>query len=102
MLSVTVERVNVKFLTKLGKSATETNSMLIEFYGNECLSHTQVFEWFKRFKEGMGEIEDDPCPSRPGTSKTEVNIDVCETVQKYRCLSIRAVAELADIDKESV
>jgi hypothetical protein len=58
MFSVKVEQhVNVKFLIKLGKSATE------------CLSHTQVFEWFKRFKEGRGEIEDDSRPCRPCTSK---------------------------------
>jgi hypothetical protein len=44
MLSVKVEqRANVKFLAKLGKSATETYSLLMEVYGDECLSHTQVF-----------------------------------------------------------
>jgi hypothetical protein len=66
MLSVKVEqRANVKFLTKLGKSATEMYNLLMEVYGDDCLSHTQVFEWFKRFKEGRGEIEDDPRPDRP-------------------------------------
>jgi hypothetical protein len=29
----------------------------MEVYGDECLSRTQVFEWFKRFKEGQGEIK---------------------------------------------
>jgi hypothetical protein len=29
----------------------------MEVYGDKCLSRTQVFEWFKRFKEGRGEIE---------------------------------------------
>jgi hypothetical protein len=27
--------------------------------GDECLSHTQIFKWFKRFKEGREEIGDD-------------------------------------------
>jgi hypothetical protein len=50
MLNVKVEEcVNVKFLTKLGKSTTETYNLLMEVYGDECLSGTQVFEWFKRF-----------------------------------------------------
>jgi hypothetical protein len=45
MLSVKVEQhVNVKFLEKLGKSTTETYSLLMEVYGDECLSHTEVFE----------------------------------------------------------
>jgi hypothetical protein len=59
ILSVKVEqRVNVKFLAKLGKSATEIYSLLMEVYGDECLSRTQVFKWFKIFKEGRGEIEE--------------------------------------------
>ena len=59
MLSVNAERrVNVKFCVKLGKSATETYHLLKKFYGDECLSRTQVFEWFKRFEEGREEIGD--------------------------------------------
>jgi hypothetical protein len=42
MLSVKVQRVDVKFLAKLGKSATETYSLLMEVHGDECLSCTQV------------------------------------------------------------
>jgi hypothetical protein len=73
--------VNVKFLAKLGKSATETYSLLMEVYGDG--SCTQVFMWIKTFKEGRGEIEDDPHPSRPCTSKTDANIEkVSEIVQK--------------------
>jgi hypothetical protein len=30
----------------------------MEVYGDECLSRIQDFEWFKRFKEGRGEIEE--------------------------------------------
>ena len=75
-LSVNVEqRVNVKFCVKLGKSTTETYHLLKKVYGDECLSRTQVFEWFKRFKEGREEIGDDQCPGRPSTSKTEANIE---------------------------
>ena len=49
MLSVNAEQpVNVKFCVKLGKSATETYDLLKKVYGDECLSRTQVFVWFKR------------------------------------------------------
>jgi hypothetical protein len=59
VLSVKVEQhVNVKFLAKLGEFTTETHTLLMEVYGDQCLSRTQVFEWFKRFKEGRGEIEE--------------------------------------------
>jgi len=59
MLSANVERVNIKFLIKLGKSATETYNLLTEVYGDQFLSRTQVFEWFK-FKEGREYVGDDP------------------------------------------
>jgi hypothetical protein len=43
----------------------------------------KFFEWFIRFKEGRGEIEDDPRPSSPCTSKTDASIEeVEEIVQK--------------------
>ena len=76
ILSVNVEQcVNVKFCVKLGKSATETYDLLKKVYGNEFLSRTQIFEWFKRFKEGREEIRDDQCPGRPSTSKRDANIE---------------------------
>ncbi|KAJ8961743.1 hypothetical protein NQ318_021343 [Aromia moschata] len=52
--------------------------MLREVYGNECLSRTQVFEWFKRFKEERETTEDDPRLGRPSTSKTDENIEKIE------------------------
>jgi len=104
MLSVNVEqRINVKFCVKLGKSTRETYEMLKKVYGYECLSPTQVFEWFKRFKEGREAIGDDQRPGCPSTSKTDANNEkVGEVVRLNRRLSIRAVAELMNTDKETV
>ena len=67
--------INVKFCVKLGKSTTETYGLLKKVYGDECLSCTEVFEWFKRFKEGREEIRDDQHPDHPSTSKTDANIE---------------------------
>jgi len=73
MLSANVEqRVNIKFLAKLGKSATETYNLLTEVYGDQCVSRTQVFEWFK---EGREYVEDDPKSGRPSTAKTQENME---------------------------
>ena len=80
---------NIRFLKKV--------------YVDECLSCTQVFKWFERFKEGREEIRDDQCPGRPSTSEKGTNIKkVCENVRQNRRLSIRAVAELINIDEETV
>ena len=104
MLSVNVEQhINVKFCVKLRKSSTETYDLLKKVYGDECPSHTQVFKWFKRFKERREEIGDDQRPSNPSTSKTDANNEkVSEIVRQNRCLNIRAVAELMNIDKKTV
>ncbi|KAJ8953856.1 hypothetical protein NQ318_006707 [Aromia moschata] len=71
------QRVNLKCLNlvKLRKTFTEAYAMLKEVYGNEQLSCTQVFEWFKRVKKGRETTEDDPHPGRPSTSKTDENIE---------------------------
>ena len=66
--------------------------MLKKVYGDEFLSRTEVFGWFKRFKEGREEIRADQRPGRPSTSKTDANIEkVGEIVRQNRRLSIRAV-----------
>jgi len=97
------QRVDVKFCVKLGISSTETYDFLKKVYGDECLSRTRVFVSFKRFKEGRKEIGYDQRPCRPSTSKTDANIEkVGEIVRQTHPLSIRAVAELIDIDKETV
>jgi hypothetical protein len=65
MLRANVEqRVNIKFLTKLGKSAAETYNLSTEVYGDHCLSRMQVFKWFKKFKEGREYVGDDPKSGR--------------------------------------
>ena len=67
------------------------------------LSRTQVLEWFKKFEEGKEVIEDDPSPGRPRKSKTDGNIEkIREIIRKNWCLSIRAIAELVNIDKKTV
>jgi hypothetical protein len=48
----------------------------MEVYGDEYLSRTQDFEWYKRFKAGRGEIEDDLHPGQPWTSKTDANTEI--------------------------
>jgi len=55
----------IKFCVKLNKSATETFASLTEAYGDAKLSINMVFKWYKAFKEGRENVEDDPCSGRP-------------------------------------
>ena len=76
------QRTNIKFCVKLGKTATETFNMLLEVYGDSCMSRTRVFEWHKQFVDGQLSVEDDAKPGRPCSIKTDVNI---EKVQELVC-----------------
>ncbi|XP_060833661.1 protein GVQW3-like [Rhopalosiphum padi] len=97
------QRINLKFLVKLGKSATESFNLLTEVYGDSVLSRPRVFEWHKRFREGREEVEDNQRVGRPCSSKTNDNISkINEIVRKDRRLSIRMIAEMVNINKETV
>ncbi|GFV50045.1 protein GVQW3 [Trichonephila clavipes] len=85
---------------QIHKSRDVTNRTM---YGSECLSHARVFEWFKRSKDGRQYVEDDSRPGRPSTSKTDENVEkVASLIRSDRRLSIRAIAETVNIDKECV
>jgi len=63
----------------------------------------QVFEWFKKFMEGREDATNDPKSGRPSTAKTQENVEkVARIVREDRRLSIRAISELTNINKESV
>ena len=39
------QRANLKFLAKLGKTPSESFTMLQQVYGEETMSYTRAFEW---------------------------------------------------------
>ena len=87
------QRACVKFCFKTGKTALETYELLKTAFGDKCLSHSNVFIWFNRFKNGCESVEDDPWPSRPSTSKTDENIvKVCDLVRSDYLLTSREMA----------
>ena len=53
------EQYAIKFCFKFGKKATETYGMLQTAFRPSCMNQPSVFEWHKRFKEGMESVRDD-------------------------------------------
>ncbi|XP_050527959.1 protein GVQW3-like [Daktulosphaira vitifoliae] len=97
------ERVNIKFLVKLKKTAVESFCILCEVYGEECLSRARSFKWHKRFCNGGEDVEDDDrsgCPTTCSSNENVVKID--KIIRQDRRLSVRAVVEIVNIDRESV
>lgn len=94
MEGIEEQRVCVKFCFKLGKSSSETFELLQQAFGDDVLSRTTCFEWFKRFKEGRTSVKDNGRPGRPSTSKTNETVArVREIIRNNRRLTIREVAE---------
>ena len=55
-----------KIVLNLEQNATETYEMLQTAFRASCMNRASVFEWHKRFKEGMESVRDD---ERCGRSK---------------------------------
>jgi len=69
------QRINIKFLVKLGKNSPEIHHMLQQVYGEDALKETTVFKWAQRFREGREDPKDDARSGRPSTSSGNENID---------------------------
>ena len=58
------QRIVTKFLVGENVPSAEIHHRLQQQYGEECLSGTRVFEWFKCFRE---RVENEPHDSRPSS-----------------------------------
>ena len=75
------QRANIKFCFKVGKKFAETHELLKKVYDDDCMSRTQVYTWFIRFKNDPGDLNDDPRPSRPEESnRAQLVGKVCEII----------------------
>jgi len=96
------QRVCVKFCFKLGKTFMETFQLLQQAYGEDCLSRTQCYKWYQRFKSGRTSIEDDPKSGRPSSSTGNDHIEkVRSVICENRRLTTRDVSEEVGICKSS-
>ena len=78
MCESTEQRVCIKFCFKIRKTATETYQLLQQAYSEDAMGHTQVFDWFRQFKEGRTSIESDLRSGQPSASrKKEMIVKVC-------------------------
>ena len=95
-------RVCVKFCCKLGKNFTETFQLLNQAYGEDCISRTQCYEWFKHSKEGRMSVGEDPSPGRPSTSTGDDHVKrVRVVIRGNRHLTVREVADEVGISTGS-
>ncbi len=97
------QRINFKFLVKLGKAPSESYALLRQVYKEETMSRARAFEWHKRFREARKECEDDRRSGRSVTSRTAGNIDqVRQLVRADHRLTVRMISEELSIGRDTV
>ena len=97
------QRINLKFLFRLGKTPTETFKLLQEVYVDATMSRTRNFELHKRFEDGKEDVEDDPRNERPTTSRTNKNVEgVRKKVRSDHRLTVRMIADELSMNSKRV
>jgi hypothetical protein len=61
MTDVKEQWICIKFCFKLGNTASETNRMLKEAFGDNALGQTQTYKLFKHFKNGWMSVNEEEC-----------------------------------------
>ncbi|PNF42428.1 hypothetical protein B7P43_G10554 [Cryptotermes secundus] len=90
MADLREQLVCIKFCFKLGKTAAETHQMLKQAFGENSLAQTQIYKWYKRFKNGRTLTDDDDRSGRPSTGKTPENVaKVRDLILQDRRLTIQ-------------
>lgn len=88
------QRICLKFCLKNEISCAESLKMLQKAFGEDCMSKTQAYDWYKSFKDGREEVTDLLRSGRPTTSTTDENINkVRELVLENRGISIHEIAD---------
>jgi hypothetical protein len=54
------QQIKNRFCVKFGKSGSETLALLTVAYGEYTMKKSSVFEWHRQFKDGLGDVQDDP------------------------------------------
>ena len=88
------QRANIKFCVKLKKKFDETYELMKKVYGDDCMSRTQVYTWFTRFKNGREDLNGDLRPGRPEVSnRAELVEKVREIIAIDANFTVRMLAE---------
>jgi len=74
------QRICIKFCFNLKKTAAGTLRMLQEAFGDNAMSQSKTFLWYKHFKDGRTFVDDNERSGQPSTSTTPENIVKVRTV----------------------
>ena len=84
----------IKFLVLEGECPSNIYQRTVVVYGKHAPSRTTVFEWGRRFKDGLLNIEDDPRCGRPiiATDYQTIGAGECLIIENPR-ITIQEIAD---------
>ena len=92
------QRANIKFYVKFEKNFAETYELIKKVYVDDCMSRTQVYTWFTRFKNDRVDLNDDSRPGRPEASnRAELVEKVREIIAIDANFTVRMLAEESNL-----
>jgi len=91
------------FVLKSEKPQRKRINYCSKHYGEDAMRRTQVFDWFRRFKQGRTSVASDPRSGRPSTSRHEEMIAKVRTVVRNNsgCLCDVCVNQFAENDRKN-
>ena len=99
----TVQRINLKFLVRLGKSPSEAPCRFQQVCKEQSFYPSTVFLWHKRFKKGSEDVEDDSMRRRPSTSTSETNFELVKKMVCEDCrLSMLQISNELGLNRNSI
>jgi transposase len=86
MLELELEqRMNIKFLVKLGKNGSEIREMLVQVYRDNAMKKPAVYKWVTCFSEGRESVTDKERSGPPARAELK------KTLQKFIKLCMKIV-----------
>jgi transposase len=86
----------IQFLFAEGVKPVEIIRRMRAEYGDNCLSHSKIYEWIDHFKKGRTSVCNEERSGRPSTSRNENNIQAVERmVREKRRITVDDIAEVS-------
>jgi len=84
-------------------SGNEIREIQVQVYEDNATKKTAVYKWVKRFSEGRESVTEEERSGWSATSRFEESIaKIRQIVRENRRLTVRSIAEQANIDRETV
>jgi len=94
--------VVIRFLSSEGVKPIEIHRRIKVQYGDGCLSLQQVYEWTRKFMNGISSVTDSPRPGQAHRIVTPEDIAAVETITKEnRHVTVNEIAPHLDMSHGS-